>query len=178
MSQEQNLIEPDDALQPARQPHRADRAEGQGAAGRHQARLRPRQGARATAGWRWPTSMPSPPASTARRRSRSSASGAACRGKVAQAENVRAALLLVVARRGAAGIVYQTDAACRTEGEDRRHVPRGHAPADRLSGRADGFVREPGCEGVPRVHAVGQRQACVSKAGLQIRATVMSSHES
>ena len=76
--------EPDQAghaLQPARQPHRADRAQGQGAAGRDQAGLRPCQGCSATAAWRWPTSMPCRPANTARRRWRSSACGTACRAR-------------------------------------------------------------------------------------------------
>ena len=133
--------EPDQArhaLQPARQPHRADRAQGQGAADRDQAGLRPRQGCWATGGSRWPTSMPCRPASTARRRSRSSASGAACRGKVAQAENVRAALLLVSRGEAPLGIVYQTDAAADPQRRDHRHLPGGHASADHLSGRADG----------------------------------------
>ena len=62
-------------------------------------------------------------------------------GKVAQAENVRAALLLVSRGEAPLGIVYQTDAAADPSVDDRRHVPGGHASADRLSDRAHGRVR-------------------------------------
>ena len=83
--------------------------------------------------------------------------------KIAQAENVRAALLLVSRGETPAGIVYQTDAAADPNVEDHRHLPGGHAPADHLSDRADGERRAPGCGGVPRLRQVGEGEALCSK---------------
>ena len=57
---------------------------------------------------------------------------------VAEAENVRAALPLVARGEAPLGIVYTTDAKAEPRREGRRHVPRGFASADPLSGRADG----------------------------------------
>ena len=61
----------------------------------------------AAAGWRWPMSTPCRPASTARRRWRSSACGISVADSVAQAENVRAALALVSRGEAPLGIVYR-----------------------------------------------------------------------
>ena len=65
----------------------------------------------ATAGSPWATSSRCPPASTPRRRSRSWAPGPASESKLAQSENVRAALALVAHGEAPLGIVYKTDAA-------------------------------------------------------------------
>ena len=57
--------------------------------------------------------------------------------KIAQAESVRAALVLVVARRGPARHRLPDRCGVRPDREDRRHLPREHASADHLSDRAD-----------------------------------------
>ena len=132
--------EPDqagDALQPARQPHRAGRAQGQGAAGRRSSRASILPRCWATAAWRWPTSMPFPPANTARRRWRSSASGPACRARWPGRERARGAAA-GLARRGAGRHRLPDRRRRRSQRQDRRHLPGGHAPADHLPDRADG----------------------------------------
>ena len=160
--------EPDqagDALQPARQPHRAGRAQGQGAAGRHQARLRSRQllgdGRLAMA------NVDAVPAGKYGKAALEKLGvWASVSGKIAQAENVRAALLLVSRGEAPLGIVYQTDAAADpgvkivgTFPED-THPPIIYPIA--LTANAD----QPGRRGLPRLHQVGQGQAAVRGAGL------------
>ena len=66
--------------------------------------------------------------------------------KIAQAENVRAALLLVVARRSAARRRLQDRRGLRPLGPRGRHLPAGHPSADRLS-----------CRHIVRVGQSGQR---------------------
>ena len=57
--------------------------------------------------------------------------------RVAQAENVRAALALVATGEAPLGIVYETDAEAEPDGQGRRHLPGGQPPADHLSCRGD-----------------------------------------
>ena len=59
--------------------------------------------------------------------------------RVAQAENVRAALAFVAKGEAPLGIVYGTDAQVRTGGARRRDVPRGKPSEDPLSRRAHGL---------------------------------------
>ena len=71
-------------------------------------------------------------------------------GKIAQAENVRAALLLVSRGEAPVGIVYQTDAAADPNVKIIGTFPEDTHPADRLSDRADGRMppiptRPPSC---------------------------------
>ena len=113
ISREQEPDQARHALQPARQPHRADRAQGfQGARARRSSRASTSPGCWAAAGSPWPTSTPCRPASTARRRSRSSASGTASKGK-RRAGRERA-------RRAAAG----RRAARRRSASSTRPMPR------------------------------------------------------
>src|SRR5713226_5264352 len=58
----------------------------------------------------WPTRTRSRLENTARRRSKRSAFGERVKGRIAQAENVRAALLLVSRGEAPLGIVYESDA--------------------------------------------------------------------
>ena len=62
-------------------------------------------------------------------------------GKVAQAENVRAALKLVSTGEAALGIVYATDAHAEPGVKVIGTFPRGFAPADRLPGCPDRRIR-------------------------------------
>ena len=135
-SQEAQSDQGGDAHEPARQPTRAGRAGGRQRQGRHQARLRSRRAARAAGAWRWPIPPAFRPANTARRRSKSSASGTPCSRKSPRAENVRAALLFVDRKETPLGIVYATDAASDPKVKIVGGVSRGHAPADHLPGGA------------------------------------------
>ena len=64
--------------------------------------------------------------------------------RLAAAENVRAALLLVARGEAPLGIVYRTDALVEPGVVDRRHVSGVHASAHHLSDRADdGRVARP-----------------------------------
>ena len=87
--------------------------------------------------------------------------------KTAQAENVRAALLLVSRGEAPAGIVYRDGRRGRPKRQDHRHVSGEHAPADRLSHSPDGQCHAPRCRGIPRLHQVGEGQAAVRGAGLR-----------
>ena len=106
---ERKLIEPATRDEPARQPLVLIAQRRRRGAGGDRAGLRwPARSA--AAGSRWPTSTRCRPASTARRRWRASASGTSVAASVAQAENVRAALVLVARGEAPLGIVYATDA--------------------------------------------------------------------
>ena len=140
-SRGKNLIKPETRVQPARQPHRADRAEGQ-------ARRRSRSSRASTSprllgdGRLAMANVDAVPAgkygkaaleklgvwagvSGKRRAGRERARGAAAG----------------VARRGAARHRLPDRRGRRSQRQDHRHVPGGHAPADRLSDRADGRSR-------------------------------------
>jgi molybdate transport system substrate-binding protein len=108
--QQKGLLKPGQPLQPARKPARADRAEGCERQRQYSARLRPRgatqgrpardgQCRRGAGGQVWQGR-----ARKARRLGRR-------QGQDRQAENVRAALVLVARGEAPFGIVYQTDAA-------------------------------------------------------------------
>ena len=133
--------EPDQArhaLQPARQPHRADRAQGQGA-GRSTS-SRASTSPRSLGDGR--LAMANVDAVPAGKYGKAALEKlgvwASVSGKVAQAENVRAALLLVSRGEAPVGIVYQTDAAADPNVKIIGTFPEDTHPADRLSDRADG----------------------------------------
>ena len=84
-------------------------------------------------------------------------------GKVAQAENVRAALLLVSRGEAPAGIVYQTDAAADPNVKIIGTFPEDAHPPDRLSDRADGECHPSRRGRLPRLHQVGARQGRCSR---------------
>ena len=86
--------------------------------------------------------------------------------KVAQAENVRAALALVSTGEAPLGIVYQTDAAAEPAVKIVGTFPGGHASADHLSGGGDGGGDQRRRGGVPGVPAVGRRPRTFRGAGL------------
>ena len=75
---------------------------------------------------------------------------------IAQAENVRAALLLVARGEAPLGIVYSTDAAAEPNVKIVGDLPGGFASADHLSRRADQGREERRRQGLPRLPA--QRQ--------------------
>ena len=154
------------ALQPARQSHRADRTQGQGAAGRDQAWLRPCQAARRRT-----------PVDGQRRRRpgrqvrqgcawRSSGVWAGVSGKIAQAENVRAALLLVSRGEAPAGIVYQTDAAADPDVKIIGTFPEDTHPPIIYPIALTADAAHPDADRVPRLHQIGQGQAPVPGAGV------------
>ena len=161
--------EPDQAghaLQPARQPHRADRAQGQGAARSRSSPASTSPSSWATAACRWPTSTPCRPASTARRRWRSSACGPACRARSRRPRTcARRCCWSRAARRRPASSTRPTRRPIRnvkivgTFPED-THPPIIYPIA--LTASADASRRR----GVPRLHQVGQGQAAVRGAGL------------
>ena len=86
-------------------------------------------------------------------------------GKLAQAESVRAALLLVSRGEAALGVVYQTDAVSDPNVRIVATFPADFPSADRLSSGAD---REGGaCRGsLPRLHQVAEGRAVFQGAGL------------
>ena len=86
--------------------------------------------------------------------------------RIAQAENVRAALLLVSRGETPGRHRLPDRRRGRRQRQDHRHFPGEHAPADHLSDRADRQCRAPGCRGVPRLHQVGEGQAPVRGAGV------------
>ena len=139
----------------ARQQPRADRAEGQPA--------RRRQGddrdrafrspkCSATAGSRWPSRVRCRPAYTARRRSTKlgvwDSGRRAGRGRRERARGAGARR----ARRGAARHRLQDRRGDRAGRQDRRHIPGGHARADRLPDGAD-QIGAPRGGGVRRLSA-------------------------
>ena len=144
------------ALQPARQPHRADRPQGQGAAGRDQARASTLPGSSATAVWRWRNVERCRPASTARRRWRSSGVWASVSSKIAQAENVRAALLLVSRGEAPAGIVYQTDAAADPNVKIIGTFPEDTHPPIIYPIALTASATHPDAARIPGLHQIGQ----------------------
>ncbi len=73
--------------------------------------------------------------------------------RVAQAESVRAALVLVSRGEAPLGIVYATDAAADANVRDRRHLPGRYAPAHHLPGRLDKSGNEPRCRILPGLSA-------------------------
>ncbi len=87
-------------------------------------------------------------------------------GKVAQAENVRAALLLVSRGEAPAGIVYQTDAAADPNVEIIGTFPEDTHPPIIYPIALTANATHPGRGGVPGLHQVGQGQAAVRGAGL------------
>ena len=86
---------------------------------------------------------------------------AAVESKVAQAENVRAALKLVSSGEAALGIVYATDAVAEPAVTVLGYFSGRHASADRLSGRADGRFDKCRRHRFPEVLAVGEGQGIV-----------------
>ncbi len=123
--------EPDPARhrdKPARQPHRADRARRFRCRHRDRAGLRPRRAARPD-GRLAMANVDAVPAGRYGKAALESARrlGHASPGRIAQAENVRAALALVATRRGAARHRLPDRRGGRTGGEDRRPLSRGHA---------------------------------------------------
>ena len=87
-------------------------------------------------------------------------------GKVAQAENVRAALLLVSRGEAPAGIVYQTDAASDRSVEIIGAFPENTPSTHHLSHRPDSHRHQPRRRPVPGLHQVEQGQADVRGAGV------------
>ena len=87
-------------------------------------------------------------------------------GKLAQAENVRAALALVARGEAPLGIVYRTDAASDPTRQDRRHLPGRQPPADHLPGRRDQGRRRQRRHGIPAVPRQRRGQVRVREAGL------------
>ena len=85
--------------------------------------------------------------------------------RVAQAENVRAALALVSTGEAPLGIVYATDADADPAVKVDRHLPGGQPPADRLSGRRDRGGEERGGRGVSRLPAGGEGAGAFRGAG-------------
>ena len=92
---------------------------------------------------------------------------AAAEPKLAMAENVRAALALVGARRGAARHRLRDRRQGRAEREDRRPLPGRLASADRLSGGADG-------ERQARGGAVSRHSCASGPAQVDLRDTTAS----
>ena len=86
--------------------------------------------------------------------------------KIAQAENVRAALLLVSRGETPAGIVYQTDAAADPNVKIIGTFPEDTHPPDHLPDRPHGQCHPPGRRCLPRLREVGQGEAVVRGAGL------------
>ena len=73
------------------------------------------------------------------------------KGKIAQAENVRAALALVSRGEAPLGIVYATDAKSDPKRQGARHLPREHARADPLSDRHHSVLDQHGGAFFPRL---------------------------
>ena len=93
---------------------------------------------------------------------------AAVEGKVAQAENVRAALKLVATGEAALGIVYQTDANAEPAVKVLGTFPANtHEPIVYPVG-ADRFFHQSRCRGIPEVSAVGQGEVAFRGAGLHV----------
>ena len=87
--------------------------------------------------------------------------------KIAQADSVRAALVLVARGETPLGIVYQTDAASDPDRQDRRHLPRRHPSADHLPRRADEGFEERRRAGVPHLHGnLAGGRPCLRQARL------------
>jgi molybdate transport system substrate-binding protein len=81
---------------------------------------------------------------------------ASVEGKVAQAENVRAALALVSTGEAPLGIVYKTDAVADPKVKVVGAFPPAEfASADRLPGRPDSWLQERRNAGIPEMPAVG-----------------------
>ncbi len=86
--------------------------------------------------------------------------------KLAQAESVRAALLLVSRGEAPLGIVYKTDAASDPNVRIVATFPAELAPANHLSGGADGKGRR--CGGcLPRLCEIAESCAGLRGSGLQ-----------
>ena len=85
--------------------------------------------------------------------------GRASKDSVAQAENVRAALLLVARGEAPLGIVYSTDAAAEPNVKIVGDLPRGLPSADHLSGRADQDVEERRRQGRSSTSCAAPRRA-------------------
>ena len=88
-------------------------------------------------------------------------------GKIAQAENVRAALLLVSRGEAPVGIVYQTDAAADPNVAIIGTFPEDTHPRDHLPHRPHCQRHPPRCVGIFGVREVGQGQAAIRGPGLQ-----------
>ena len=86
--------------------------------------------------------------------------------KVAQAENVRAALLLVSRGEAPAGIVYQTDAAAEPNVKIIGTFPENTHPPIIYPAALTANATQPRCCGLPRLHQVQQGQAAVRGARL------------
>ena len=133
---ERDLVQEGHRRRAARQPPRAGRA------GRFRPPaiddrpgLRPRRRCSATAASPWARSNSVPAGKYGKAALTTLGVWDSVAASVAQAENVRAALALVSTGEAPLGIVYADRRQRRAEGEDRRHLPRGQPPADRLSRR-------------------------------------------
>ena len=90
---------------------------------------------------------------------------ASVEGKVAQAENVRAALKLVSTGEAALGIVYTTDAIAEPGVKVLGTFPEDSHPPIIYPVGADSRFEERGRRRLPEVSAVGQGQGTVRGAG-------------
>ena len=117
----------------------------------------------ATAGSRWPIRARCRPANTARRRSKSSASGRASPSQRRAGRECPRRAAARVARRGAARHRLPDRRGGRPGRQDRRHLPGGHASADHLSGRADRRARTTRTPRLPGLSARRRRPARLSR---------------
>ena len=105
------------------------------------------------------------PASTPRRRSKSSACGRRSKRKVAPAENVRAALALVERGEAALGIVYATDALASDRVEVLETFPESSHPPIRYPAAVLGGSRPPEAAAFLAFSALGRGAADLRKHG-------------